>query len=496
MRLSLPLEMPSDDSLPGLIHGYVSVKAAKSVFASASPATFSGKPYRASKGDRATASRVAQKAGLTVIGESALGLAVCGSPEAFEELTGGKVVPKERLIRAEGGCQRYVTYLDVVGVRQPEALGAARATSVSARIDGVFLEQPRIPFTVFPSPIAPVSSRYHLRVPDDVAIVLGAKAVHREGIRGDGVEIAMPDTGWYRHPFFSAHHYAIKKPIVVVPGANPAKDPVGHGTGESANIFALAPNAELQPIRVSNDTGDLVGVTAGLLRAKETGARIITNSWGGDGEYPPKGEPDPADMAIAAEIQDAIDNGILVIFSGGNGQFSVEPQVPGVLAVGGVFMTSTREFRASDYASGYKSPWFGGARVPTVSGLVGMLPRAQYLMLPIPPACEIDAQESATTIDDPVPDGTTASDGWALFSGTSAAAPQVAGAAALILSVRPKLKPAQVIEALVRTAMDVTAGVCHPRFANPALRGRDLATGAGLIDAGRAVQYAKAHFSK
>jgi subtilisin family serine protease len=39
-------------------------------------------------------------------------------------------------------------------------------------------------------------------------------------------------------------------------------------------------------------------------------------------------------------------------------------------------------------------------------------------------------------------DGTPPNDGWSLFSGTSAAAPQIAGAAAVLLSAKPKLTPA------------------------------------------------------
>jgi hypothetical protein len=65
----------------------------------------------------------------------------------------------------------------------------------------------------------------------------------------------MVDTGFYPHPFFPAHHYQVSTPIVVVPGTDQGGDPVGHGTGESANIFANAPDAQLQPIRASNDQG-------------------------------------------------------------------------------------------------------------------------------------------------------------------------------------------------------------------------------------------------
>ena len=169
------------------------------------------------------------------------------------------------------------------------------------------------------------------------------------------------------------------------------------------------------------------------------------------------------------------------MFAAGNGSFGSEAQVPGVLAVGGVFATAGLELQASDYASGYHSPWFGGVDVPTVSGLVGMRPRASYIMMPIPSGCPIDVERAAAGAGDP-PDGTSPDDGWALFSGTSAAAPQIAGAAAVLRGVRNNATPAQIAQALANTAIDVRVGRCHPRFNNPAAPGRDLATGSGLIN--------------
>ena len=136
-----------------------------------------------------------------------------------------------------------------------------------------------------------------------------------------------------------------------------------------------------------------------------------------------------------------------MIFSTGNGHFSVEPQVPGVIAAGGVYASAGLDLQASTYASGYESPWFGGVQVPTVSGLVGMSPRASYIMLPIPPGCPIDTERAIAAAGDPA-DGTTANDGWALFSGTSAAAPQIAGAAALLRGVKKGATPQQVATAL------------------------------------------------
>jgi subtilisin family serine protease len=375
--------------------------------------------------------------------------------------------------------------------------GVGTTKSKKLKVDGVVIEKPRFHHAVFPSPTPATSPKFHLRVPTDVAVFLNAIAAHQLGHRGQDILVAMPDSGQYRHPFFAANGYNVKPTISVVPNVNPAKDPVGHGTGESANIFAVAPDCVLQAIRASNDAGELVGAIAGFLRAKSLNPkpRIITNSWGGSLPFPPGPSPDSADLTWAAEIRDAVEQGILVVFSAGNSQFSIEAQVPGVLAAGGVYLDATGNLRASDYASGYESPWFGGVRVPTVSGLVGMRPRAQYLMLPVQPNCRLDRVESLP--DPPVDlttDGTLPDDGWALFSGTSAAAPQLAGVAAWVLGAKPGLAPAQVIRAITSTAVDVVTGRCHPRFNNPAEPGVDLATGAGLANAAAAVQFARDNF--
>lgn len=495
-RLGLPLETISDNPIPETVIGYVSVQGGESVFGGKVKKLHkSAKAYHAKKSDRDSVRRDLEKNGFSIIAESALGLSVTAPGGAYEEITGGTLETKERLMYSDAGYSEYVTHLDIVGDKQPATLGVGTVKTKTLKVDGIVLERPRVYHAVFPSPIPPSSPKFHLRVPGDVAVALNAVVAHQQGYRGDGVLVAMPDSGQYRHPFFTAQGYKVKIPMAVVPGTNRSKDPVGHGTGESANIFAVAPGALLQAIRASNNAGALVGAVAGFLKAKELHPKIITNSWGGDQSYPPAGPPDESELSFAAEIQDAIEQGILVVFSAGNGQFSIEPQVPGVLAAGGVYADQNGDLRASNYASGYKSPWFDNVVVPTVCGLVGLQPRAQYLMLPIPPHCEIDQAESQPTPDDPTVDGTTGNDGWALFSGTSAAAPQLAGAAALLLGVKPHLTPAQVIEALTKTAIDVVVGHSFPqRFNSPAGPGPDLASGAGLVNAAAALQYAFDHF--
>ena len=61
----------------------------------------------------------------------------------------------------------------------------------------------------------------------------------------------MVDTGWYRHPYFVQRGYHANPPILGPAADNIGHDEVGHGTGESANIFAIAPNVEFTLVKKS-----------------------------------------------------------------------------------------------------------------------------------------------------------------------------------------------------------------------------------------------------
>lgn len=121
--------------------------------------------------------------------------------------------------------------------------------------------------------------------------------------------------------------------------------------------------------------------------------------------------------------------------------------------------------------------------MPDLSGIVGMRPRAMNIMLPVEPGDSIDVGNSGGS--HPNGDETADNDGWATFSGTSAAAPQLAGAAALVKQACQRLTPVQIRDVLRNTARDVTTGPCHPNQNNQATAGPDLATGYGLVDAYR-----------
>jgi len=193
-KFGLPVLMDSDNPVPRKIMAYVSIEGKESVFTSKVRGLHkTAKAYHAEKSDRDTVRRDLEKSGFEIVAESALGLSVHAEPGLFEDLTGGQVRPRERLMGTTNGGWEYITCLDIVGKNQPATLAVGRAKSKALKVDGIILETPRQLHGVFPSPIPPGSPKYHLRVPNDVATVLSALPAHQQGIRGDGVEIVMPD---------------------------------------------------------------------------------------------------------------------------------------------------------------------------------------------------------------------------------------------------------------------------------------------------------------
>jgi serine protease AprX len=91
-------------------------------------------------------------------------------------------------------------------------------------------------------------------------------------------------------------------------------------------------------------------------------------------------------------------------------------------------------------------------------------------MLPVQPGSQLDLPNSGA-IDD----------GWGIFSGTSAACPQVAGVVALMLEKKPTLTSAQVKQILINSAVDVKKG--QSAMGDVASPGWDRATGWGLVNA-------------
>src|SRR5262245_6494965 len=129
-RLGLPLETVSDDPVPEKVIGYISVRGPESLFGSkVKRLRKTVKAYYAKKTDRDSVRRDLEKSGFTVIAESALGLSVSAPGAAYEEITGGKLRTREVLLNIDADYNMYITHIDIVGDRQPKALGVGRAKS-------------------------------------------------------------------------------------------------------------------------------------------------------------------------------------------------------------------------------------------------------------------------------------------------------------------------------------------------------------------------------
>ncbi|VTS00794.1 peptidase s8 : Intracellular alkaline serine proteinase OS=Burkholderia glathei GN=BG61_07640 PE=4 SV=1: Peptidase_S8 [Gemmata massiliana] len=429
-----------------------------------------------------------ERRGFTVTGRGGLTVSVRGARADFERTFGTKLV--ERKAVDHGAIPQARSFF-----APPDEAAWSPDPAVSSLIDDAYIQWPHLYFnqrfpTGMPSPIPPRVTYHHLRVPSDVAMTLNAARVHRRGTTGRGVRVVMIDSGFAhaQHPYFDEMGY--NHSVVLAPGATHSdRDGNGHGTGESANVFAVAPDVTFIGVKLDNEDDPSQGasVLEGFQEAMLHHPQIISVSLGYDLVMPP-GRTHMSALpnslkGLEAEIQAAVAAGVVVVFSAGNGHVSFPGMMPEVISAGGVHVDENGAMEASDYASAFGSAIYAGRNVPDFCGLVGMQPRAQYIMLPLGPKCEIDrSMATGSQKDETKPD-----DGWATFSGTSAAAPQLAGVCALLLEKNPALTPAEVKAILRRTTRDVVNGAANAASNNgvalSAGPGADNATGAGLVDA-------------
>ena len=420
-----------------------------------------------------------RRAGFDILASNKLTINIAGSATTYQRAFGQKLHAVEREVLKERRERGPVTFVEVEETAVPGLIDTS-ASSLADVVEGVAIEEPAVYFApARAKPFPPKVDYWHLEVPADVSLALNADVVHRDGITGSGVNVVMSDTGWFRHPFFEKRGYRAADALLGPGAVRPQNDEVGHGTGESANAFAAAPDIEFRMVKNGH-----VNLTGGFNAAVGLAPDVISCSWGFDIR---NGPLSAANQALAASVAQAVADGIVVVFSAGNGHYGFPGQHPDVISAGGTYMDPNGKLRASNYSSGFESRIYTGRKVPDVCGLVGQVPAAAYIMLPLEPGDEIDATSYGGR--HPQRDETKRDDGWAAFSGTSAAAPQIAGVCALIKQACPALGPADVRDILKRTARDVTEGSnAHREQAGP---GRDLATGAGLVDAEAAVRSAK-----
>jgi type VII secretion-associated serine protease mycosin len=269
--------------------------------------------------------------------------------------------------------------------------------------------------------------------------------------RGAGVTVAVVDSG------VSTSHPALKDRVLdgedlIQPGRDGHCDEAGHGT-RIAGIIAgrevagsgfsgIAPDARILPIRVlaraekTFDNDDSTRIVNGIRRATDLGADVINLSL-----------TTRATDELAAAVQYAIDNDVVVVAASGNtnavpeGTVGFPAAYQGVIAVGGVDQN--------------------GLHLPTsVTG------------------DHVDLSAPGFAISGPAPRG----GGFAPpEEGTSFSAAYVSGVAALVRAAWPELSGQEVSDRIIRTAdrppdgwdQQVGTGVVNPYWAVVSISGED-----------------------
>jgi hypothetical protein len=327
--------------------------------------------------------------------------------------------------------------------------------------------------------------------PGSVEEIVEADKGRSYGYDGYGIKVALIDTGFSRnrganpvvpgypttngyHPYYEEFYSDLLESRFTGydtgEGVHWYQDGVGegsgHGTAITSNLVSVAPGIELMFIdwEEKEDALDIV-------LSEE--ADVVSISWG----YPGADGSEPELVELRSRIRQAAENGIIVACAAGNGQLPGYPGVdPCVVSVGGVYVDSSGNLQASNYAT---SGEISNRRVPDLCGVVGQQPSGILIEMPTEPSSWIDDFYAWS-------DETEFHDGWVVCSGTSSAAPAVAGLAAILKQIEPSMNVGRFKHIAMTTCTDVVTGQTYP--GDSATPGFDDATGAGLINVYRAVR--------
>ncbi|WP_171075310.1 S8 family serine peptidase [Nonomuraea basaltis] len=285
---------------------------------------------------------------------------------------------------------------------------------------------------------------------DESVEQIGAPAAWAAGLTGEGVKVAVLDTG------IDAEHLDVAGRIAATANfssAASARDGHGHGThvasiiaGDGDRYDGVAPKASLLVGKVLNDygSGHESDVISGMQWAVAQQARVINMSLGGCCPGP----DNPLDQALA-EL--SAQSGALFVVAAGNDGQSRRIGSPGTSPAALTVAAVDGSDKTADFSS----------RGPTA---------IDYSLKPdiAAPGVDITAARAQGTSM-----GTPADDTHTSASGTSMAAPHVAGAAALLAGQHSGWTNAQLKAALTSTARRTGAGAYEQ--------------GAGRVDVARAI---------
>ena len=315
------------------------------------------------------------------------------------------------------------------------------------------------------------------------------------GLIDDGVDLGHPSLAPNLLPGYDASGGGDGAVNGGYGGLHPTKD--SHGTAcagqiaSSDSIRGVAYNAKIIPIRrgygditgfgmITNPTSDVEAIQW----AWKNGADVLSCSWGGG----------VSNVAINSEIDSAVmrgrgNKGCVVVFSVGNDTTAVTypANLPNVIAVGAVSPCGERKTPSScdneirwgsnyGYSLNVMAP---GVLIATtdLQGNAGVNPNIPYHLI------EASVLTRKISLDFPNQDYTV----W--FNGSSISAPQIAGIAALVLSVNPNLTSSQVKNIIECTAQK-TGGYDYQNFTQYPNGKFHPEMGYGLASAGAAVQAA------
>ncbi|MEU0878342.1 S8 family serine peptidase [Lentzea sp. NPDC005914] len=261
---------------------------------------------------------------------------------------------------------------------------------------------------------------------DRSAAQIGAPQAWQQGFTGSGATVAVLDTG------IDTTHPDLQGAVVEEKNFSAAAttdDKFGHGTHVASTITGegkykgIAPDAKLVNGKVLDDHGS--GTESGVIEGMEWAAGkadVINMSLGTNSPS------DGTDLVSQAVNRLTAEHGALFVVSAGNsgGPVASPAAADSALTVGAV----ERDDRLAGFSS--RGPRLGdGAIKPDITA---------------PGVGIVAAKAKNGTIGDPVDEGHVA------LSGTSMAAPHVAGAAAILAAKNPAWSPAEIKTALMNSA--------------------------------------------